>query len=259
MSVRLSPVLAGLGTYPFVRLERGPRAAARRRRRDHRLRDGRAARGDAGVHPRRRSSDAITPLSPYPQRRGLPELRAAIAGWAARRFGVDAGPGHRGRSRRSAPRRRSSGSRNVFDGDLRRRAARPPTRSTSAARCSPASEVVELPLREENGWLPDLDAPSTGTRVAVLWLNYPNNPTGATAPLAFYEARRRAGPRARLRARLRRGLLASSTSAASRRSSALQVARPHATSPSSTRCPSARRCPATARGSSPATRRSSPR
>ena len=29
--------------------------------------------------------------------------------------------------------------------------------------------------------------PGTWARVAILWLNYPNNPTGATAPLAFYE------------------------------------------------------------------------
>jgi acetylornithine aminotransferase len=29
--------------------------------------------------------------------------------------------------------------------------------------------------------------PATWDRVAVLWLNYPNNPTAATAPVAFYE------------------------------------------------------------------------
>ena len=46
--------------------------------------------------------------------------------------------------------------------------------------------VLELPLTEANGWLPDLDAVDW-TGVGVLWLNYPNNPTGARAPLAFYE------------------------------------------------------------------------
>ena len=29
--------------------------------------------------------------------------------------------------------------------------------------------------------------PRRGTRTALLWVNYPNNPTGAIAPLAFYE------------------------------------------------------------------------
>jgi aspartate/methionine/tyrosine aminotransferase len=46
-----------------------------------------------------------------------------------------------------------------------------------------------VPLREEHGFLPDLDAidDETWARLAVFWINYPNNPTGATAPLAFYE------------------------------------------------------------------------
>ena len=50
-------------------------------------------------------------------------------------------------------------------------------------------EVVTMPLKEENGFLPDLSAiPSeTAKRAKLLWLNYPNNPTGATAPLSFYE------------------------------------------------------------------------
>ena len=49
--------------------------------------------------------------------------------------------------------------------------------------------VLELPLREERGFLPDLDAVGADAwrDVAVLWLNYPNNPTAATAPLALYE------------------------------------------------------------------------
>ena len=48
---------------------------------------------------------------------------------------------------------------------------------------------LALPLREEHGFLPDLDAidDETWARLAVFWVNYPNNPTGATAPLAFYE------------------------------------------------------------------------
>jgi acetylornithine aminotransferase len=47
--------------------------------------------------------------------------------------------------------------------------------------------VVELPLLEQNGFLPDLEAVPAGTwrRTALLWLNSPNNPTGSVAPLAF--------------------------------------------------------------------------
>lgn len=47
----------------------------------------------------------------------------------------------------------------------------------------------ELPLTEQKGWLPDLAAvPTEVARQAVLmYLNYPNNPTGACAPRAFFE------------------------------------------------------------------------
>lgn len=49
-------------------------------------------------------------------------------------------------------------------------------------------EVHAMPLKEENGFLPDLTAIPTDVakRAKLLWLNYPNNPTGASAPLSFY-------------------------------------------------------------------------
>ena len=55
------------------------------------------------------------------------------------------------------------------------------------------ARALALPLLEENDFLPDLGAidERTWNRLAVLWLNYPNNPTGATAPLDFYERARR--------------------------------------------------------------------
>jgi acetylornithine aminotransferase len=49
------------------------------------------------------------------------------------------------------------------------------------------ARVEALPLLEENGFLPDLDAVEDWDRIALFWVNYPNNPTGATAPLEFYE------------------------------------------------------------------------
>ncbi len=46
-----------------------------------------------------------------------------------------------------------------------------------------------MPLEEKNDFLPDLDAIPTATldKTALMFLNYPNNPTGAVAPLSFYE------------------------------------------------------------------------
>lgn len=49
--------------------------------------------------------------------------------------------------------------------------------------------VIDLPLLEENGFLPDLDSISDKDKLAakLLYLNYPNNPTGAAATTEFYE------------------------------------------------------------------------
>lgn len=48
--------------------------------------------------------------------------------------------------------------------------------------------VHYLPLREENGFLPDLDgiAADTLARTNLLFLNYPNNPTGAVVADGFF-------------------------------------------------------------------------
>jgi LL-diaminopimelate aminotransferase len=49
-------------------------------------------------------------------------------------------------------------------------------------------EVIYMPLREANQFLPDLGALAGDVlrRAKLMWLNYPNNPTGAVAPLEFF-------------------------------------------------------------------------
>ena len=61
-----------------------------------------------------------------------------------------------------------------------------PTYRMSAAMVG--AEVFDLPLREENGFLPALEAIPSGVaeRARLMWLNYPNNPTGAIAPQSFF-------------------------------------------------------------------------
>lgn len=46
-----------------------------------------------------------------------------------------------------------------------------------------------MPLKEENGFLPDFEAvpASVLSKAKVIFVNYPNNPTGAVAPRSFYE------------------------------------------------------------------------
>jgi acetylornithine aminotransferase len=184
--IRLSPVLSGLRTYPFVRLTD---AKAR-------LRAAGVEVLDFGIgEPREQTpafiraalAGAVESLSTYPLATGVPELRDAIAGWIERRFGPRLDP-----DREVIP---TLGSKEaifsfaqVLDGDL---VAVPtpayPVYERGAAFAGKA--VLELPLRAEAGFLPDLDAvpADTWARVALLWLNYPNNPTAASAPLALYE------------------------------------------------------------------------
>ena len=49
-------------------------------------------------------------------------------------------------------------------------------------------EVYPMPLRRENGFLPDLAAipADVARRAKIMWLNYPNNPTAALATPEFY-------------------------------------------------------------------------
>lgn len=50
-------------------------------------------------------------------------------------------------------------------------------------------EVYKMPLLAENAFLPDYDSIPADVlqRAKILWLNYPNNPTGAIADMAFFE------------------------------------------------------------------------
>lgn len=59
----------------------------------------------------------------------------------------------------------------------------------SASGIIAGAEIYYVPLLKENGFLPDLDGIPADIleRAKLLWLNYPNNPTGAIAPVSFLE------------------------------------------------------------------------
>lgn len=62
-----------------------------------------------------------------------------------------------------------------------------PVYSISPAFCGGTSYA--MPLTSENAFLPDLSAipPDIAKKAKIVWLNYPNNPTAATAEAPFYE------------------------------------------------------------------------
>lgn len=49
--------------------------------------------------------------------------------------------------------------------------------------------IVDYDLKEENNWLPDLEALAKKdlSKVKIMWLNYPNMPTGTRATRAFFK------------------------------------------------------------------------
>jgi LL-diaminopimelate aminotransferase len=51
------------------------------------------------------------------------------------------------------------------------------------------ADIYQMPLLAKNAFLPDFNEipASVLKRAKILWLNYPNNPTGAIADLAFFE------------------------------------------------------------------------
>ena len=125
----------------------------------------------------------------YPETDGLPELRRAIADWYDRRFGVALDPNGEVLPLIGAKEGIAHVALCFIDpGDV---ALVPdpgyPVYATGTLFAGGESHL--MPLEEENDWLPDLTAiPSDVLRRAkILWLNYPNNPTGAIAPLAFFE------------------------------------------------------------------------
>ncbi len=134
---------------------------------------------------------AIEPISSYPRAAGLPELRGAIAGWLERRFQVTVDADTAVLPLLGSKEIVFSLAQAVLDPaggkDLVIVTAPGYTIPERGARFA-GGEVLRLPLTEHRGFLPDLDSidDATWERAAILWLNYPNNPTGAVAPLAFF-------------------------------------------------------------------------
>jgi len=184
--VKPSPVLTGLRTYPFVRLTEAKRELTARGVTVIDFGIG-EPREDTPAFIRERLAAALTPRSTYPPADGLPALREAIAAWIARRFGAVLDPGTE-----IIP---TFGSKEaifhlaqVVGGDLVALTA-PGYPVAERGAAFAGKEVFELPLEAARGFLPDLDAVDAATwgRTGILWLNYPNNPTAATAPLELHE------------------------------------------------------------------------
>jgi LL-diaminopimelate aminotransferase len=117
------------------------------------------------------------------------ELRLAIATWYRRRFGVELEP--ESEVLPLAGSQEGIGQLGLAVMEPGSLALVPDPAFGSYARATrfAGGEVYYLPLRADKGYLPDLAAipGEVLSRARLLWLNYPHNPTGAIAPLAFFE------------------------------------------------------------------------
>ena len=125
----------------------------------------------------------------YPETAGLPELRQAIARWYQRRFGITLDP-----SKEVLP---LIGSKEgighisfclIDPGDVAL-VPDPGYPVYSMSTLLAGGEPHLMPLTEDNDFLPNLEAipKAVTTKARLLWLNYPNNPTGAIAELDFFQ------------------------------------------------------------------------
>jgi succinyldiaminopimelate transaminase len=189
--VQFSPILAATGTYPFVRLEQAKRRLAEK---GVELID--FGKGDPREETdpliRKALAESIEPQSGYPLAEGLSELRAAISGWCERRFGVELDPETEVIPTYGSKEAIFQLAQVVLDrhGDKRLVLSTEPGYPVyDRGALFAGADVEQLPLLEENGFLPDLDAidAESWARTAIFWINYPNNPTGAVASLGFLD------------------------------------------------------------------------
>src|SRR4051794_28111910 len=184
--MQLSPVLAELAQYPFAKLDDWKAEAA--------------ARGieliDFGMGDPREVTPpfireallaSVDEVSSYPRAPGLPELREAIAGWIDRRFDVHVDPTTELVPTLGSKEAIFSFAQVALGGKRLVAIPEPAYPVYERGALFGGGSVVTVPLAESTAWLPDLDAFDAWDEIALFWICYPNNPTGAVAPLSFYE------------------------------------------------------------------------
>lgn len=125
----------------------------------------------------------------YPTSAGMMAFREAVARWYQKRFNVDLDP----KTEVAALIGSKEGIANinycyVNPGDINL-VPDPGYPVYGIGTLLAGGEPYYLPLKEENGFLPDLEAipAEIAQKAKILWINYPNNPTGAVATLEFFQ------------------------------------------------------------------------
>jgi len=125
----------------------------------------------------------------YPSNRGRQELREAVASFYQRRFGVDLDPASEVIPALGAKECIFNLNLAFLDPGDAALAADPGYPVYTGGPLLVGAEPVLMPLLPERGFAPDLDAIADADRerARIMYLNYPNNPTGAIAPDGLFE------------------------------------------------------------------------
>jgi len=124
----------------------------------------------------------------YPSNRGRPDFRAEMCAFYARRFGVVLDPESQVMAAIGAKECIFNLSLAFLDpGDLAL-AADPGYPVYTGGPILAGAEPAIMPLLPERGFAPDLDAidADVAERARLMFVNYPNNPTGAVVPDGFF-------------------------------------------------------------------------
>jgi LL-diaminopimelate aminotransferase len=125
----------------------------------------------------------------YPTNRGLEPFRDAVASFCEERFGVDIDPANEVVPVLGGKEGVAHIAFACLDpGDVAL-APEPGYPPYTSGPLFAGADVHYLPLRAENAFMPDLDAvpADVAARANLLFLNYPNNPTGAIAATGFFD------------------------------------------------------------------------
>jgi LL-diaminopimelate aminotransferase len=125
----------------------------------------------------------------YPSNRGRQEFREAVADFYARRFGVELDPETEVMAAIGAKECVFNLNLAFLDPGDAALASDPGYPVYTGGPLLAGGAPVLMPLLPERGFAPDLNAISDADRerARLMFINYPNNPTGATVPPGFFE------------------------------------------------------------------------
>ena len=125
----------------------------------------------------------------YPSYLGMKAYREAVASWYRKRFGVDLDPDTEVISLMGSKDGVAHIPESLVNPGDYVLVPSPGYPVYNTGTLFAEGKSYEMPLKQENGFLPDLDdiPADVANSAKLMWINYPNNPTSAIAPPAFYE------------------------------------------------------------------------